>query len=464
MQSFLARHRDQIQGVLSGFDRVLFRGTLRSISYVEGLDKWLGYHHILYRDFGPFAQWLSDRLKAHAQQVARKAGRPYVYLAGTRESKEAIAARVAERDGITRGLVCVLAAVEPCQTFALRKERATKTVRLISTERKCLHLYYYYQDREFGLMHVRVQSWLPMSIQVCVNGREYLARRMERAGIGYEQQDNGFTWIEDVPRAQRLLAALERRDWERYLRPWGHRVNPWLAAREGLDLKDYYWTARQTEYATDIMFTSPAALAAIYPALQQHAMQAFQAPDVLRFLGRRIKPRRFGGEVRSELATRTEGTRVKHWVEENSIKMYDKQGSVLRIETTINNPRRFKGRRRTTRVGHHPQAWLRLRKSVADLARRAEVSCAANERYLDALGVVGVSTPTRHLLDPVSRPIVRQGQRYRALRPIADDSRMLALLLSGQFHVQGFRNRDLRPHLFPDSEASPPCVVGPPAE
>jgi len=455
MQTFLARHGDRVQGVLSGFDRVLFRGTLRSISYVTGMDKWLGYHHVLYKDFGGFAEWISQRLKAHAHRVAQRHGRPYIYLASAAQSKEAYAARIADQDGVTSGLVCVLAAVEPCQTFALRKEPATKTVHLVSTERKCLHLYFYYQDREFGLMHVRLQTWLPMTMQVCVNGREYLARRLERAGIGYEQRDNCFVWIADVPRAQRMLHDLHRRDWVRYLSTWARRMNPWLDPREGLDLHGYYWTFRQSEYATDLMFRRPEDLAALYPALLQHAIQVFGATDVLRFLGRHTTCR-FRGEVTSDLGFRHEGTRIKHRVEENAIKMYDKHGSVLRIETTINNPRRFKVRRRTTRAGHRQLGWLPMRKSVADLARRVEVSSAANERYVEALGVVGAPAPTRHLLDPVSRPIVRQGRRYRALRPIAaDDSRVLAILAEGQFHVQGFRNRDVRQRLSPGRPTTP---------
>jgi len=90
--------------------------------------------------------------------------------------------------------------------------------------RKCSFLYYYYMDREFGFMHVRVQTWLPFTIQVCINGREYLARRMDRAGIAYRQRDNCFTWIEDVPRAQRMMDDLERRRWPRVLNVWARRV------------------------------------------------------------------------------------------------------------------------------------------------------------------------------------------------------------------------------------------------
>jgi hypothetical protein len=183
MKRFLERHRDRITGTLSGFDRMLFRGTLRSITYVKGLEIFLYSQHVRMKDFSQYVVSLSERLVEHAKQLASKAGRPYVYLPSSKDSKEELALQIAERDSIKQGLIVVFACVEPCQSFDLRKDRATKHLKLVAKERKCQHLYFYYLDREFGLMHVRLQSWLPFSIQVCVNGREWLARQMDRAGI-----------------------------------------------------------------------------------------------------------------------------------------------------------------------------------------------------------------------------------------------------------------------------------------
>ncbi len=456
MERFLDRHRPNIVGVLSGFDRILFRGSLRSLSYVNGMSKFLSSHGVLLKDFGPFASRVSGRLKERSQQVAEAAGRPWVYIESPKVSKEDIARRIAERDDIREGLICVLSCVEPCQTYAIRRDRQNRRLELVPARRKCAFLYYYYLDREFGFMHVRVQTWLPFTIQVCINGREYLARRMDRAGIAYHQCDNCFTWIEDVPRAQRMLEDLERRRWPRVLNALARRVNPWLDGRTELDLYGYYWTMRQGELATDVMFRGAASLQAVYPRLTDHAIRHFASQDVLRFLGRRTNVR-FNGEVVSDLRVRPEGVRIKHWVEENSIKMYDKQGSVLRIETTINNPGRFKVRRQVTRQGRRVVAWAALRKGVIDIGRRAEISRAANERYLEALAVVGEPSVTHHVLDPVSRRVTRDGRPYRALRPITpEDSRLFEVVLRGEFAIRGFENRDLRKHLLPASDRMGP--------
>jgi hypothetical protein len=281
----------------------------------------------------------------HAKEMASKLERPYEYLPSSKTSKEELALQIMDRDGIKQGLICVFACVEPCQSFDLKKDRVAKHLKLVSKERKCLHLYFYYLDREFGLMHVRLQTWLPFTIQICLNGREWLARQMDRAGIGYVQRDNCFTQIANLKRAQKLMDRLTTRNWNRFLDALGQKVNPWLHPRTGLDVRSYYWSVRQMEYATDVMFTSAESLAELYPLLLRHAMFQLGSEEVMRFLQRRTD-KRFAGEVSSDLQRRLEGIRVKHRVEENSIKMYDKQGSVLRIETTINNPRRFRVRRK----------------------------------------------------------------------------------------------------------------------
>lgn len=446
MDGFIQRHQQDVIGVVSGFDRMRFRGTLRSISYAKGVDRFLGAVGIRYEHFKDYVLGLSQALIDHAERVAREAGRPFEYCARSSEDKQAEALRIAERDGITQGLVCILRCVEPCMSFSIRRDRQG-VVGLRAEQRKCLHLYYYYLDREFGLMHVRVATWLPFGIHVCLNGREYLARRMRKAGIAFEQRDNCFVWIADPARAQQMLSDLEERNWERWLRMLSVRVNPLLGKNGGLDLHPYYWSICESEYATDIMFRDAGALAKVYPALVDHAIKRFDSRDVLRFLGHRTNSR-FNGEVSTSRLTRHEGVRVKHWLQENSIKMYDKQGSVLRVETTINNARRFKVRKMTVWKGVRRLRWIPMRHAVADLDRRVEISRAANERYLEALAVVEEPSPARELLDGVSRPVTKDARPYRALRPISpQEAAVFAAVLGGQFALKGFTNRDLRQRL-----------------
>lgn len=449
MERFVTRHEDRIAGILTGFDRMRFRGTLRGISYVKGIEIWLSRSSILLKDFGVFAAEQSARLKAHAETLAQTTGRPFEYLASSATSKEDRARAIMARDGITDGLIAIFSCVEACRSFTVRKDRAHKRLQVVRGERRCLHLYFYYCDRDFGLMHIRLQTWLPFTIQICVNGRAWVAQHLRRLGSGFEPADNCFLALEDPALAQRLLTQLETRPWTSLLRRFAARVNPLLRP---LQLRPYYWSLDESEYATDLLFHDRARLQALYPALVQHAFQHFRSPDVLRFLGRRHHPTQSTGEVTTQVVARVEGVRVKHWVEENSLKMYDKHGQVLRIETTINHPRRFKVYRATGR-GSKPQ-WVRLRKGIADIPRRVELSRAANARYLDALSVVGLPTPVSHVLDPVTARRIVDGRPYRALRPIApDESALFAHLLDGRFALDGLRAADVRRHLCPREPA-----------
>jgi len=454
MKDFVMRHKDRITGVLSGFDRLLFKGTLRSISYVDGLTKFMNVKHILLKDFGEFASNCTQQLVTHAKQLAQGAGRPYVYLNSSSISKEKRAREIAKKDNIRKGLIGVLGCVERCQSFNVHRNPDTKQLELVPDPRKGLFLYFYFMDREFGLMHIRLQSWIPFQVQVCINGRSYLARQMDRERITYVRDENCFLHISDLPRAQALLDRLNRRNWPKTLSRITEPVNP-LFDGPLKDVFGYYWSIRESEVATDIMFKSRGDLQEVYPALCDHAGTRFSSRDVMRFLSGKS-----GGSFADEVVTskkeRYDGVRIKHSVNENSIKMYDKKGCILRIETTINNPRRFRVLRRTVKNGKSALAWQKMRQGVSDTRRRVEISLAANMRYLEALSVVGVPTLSHRILDPVSKRTRRGRYTYRGLRPISPEETMLfQAIMHGEHLLHGFTNRQLRNHLFPQAAKTP---------
>lgn len=444
MERFVKRHQDRIRGIIAGLDRVLFRGTLRSISYVRGMQGYLASRRILYKDYGAFACAVTERLRETAKQWAQQQGRPYYWLESSRISKENFARSIAERDGVREGLICVLGAMEPCRTIRVGRNRERQRLELREQSSKCSFLYFYFLDPQFGFLHVRLQTWLPCPIQVCVNGREWLARQLDRAGIEYTRQRNCFTHIARLSRAQQLMEELTQMNWKNQLNCWATTMWGWIQGLLGADLRGYYWSVRESEYATDVMFDQAADLQAIYPRLVEHGIQCFHSEDVLRFLGHR-QPGLFRGRVETSLRKRCEGVRLKHFVDENSLKMYDKAGSVLRVETTINNPRRFKVRRMGVRQGQRSMAWQPLRKGVADLRRRVEICRGANRRYLEALAAVDEDRSVSRVLDPVSQPLCRKNRRYRALRPLSpEESQRCSLLLRGEWLIEGFRNKSLQ--------------------
>lgn len=449
MKRFVARFDPLVSGVLSGFDRLVFRGCLMPLMRPRGIHDFLGKADIRLLDFGKYAEKTNKQIQTAALSAAREANRPVQYLTSSRGSKEEMARDLLAKHPTGDGIICAFSVVEPCRSFEYHKSASERDRGLRLINRKCLHVYQYRNHPVFGAMSARIQTWFPFNVQICMNGREWLGRQLTEAGIGFRRYDNCFPAVDDVPRAAALLASQLTTEWPTVLKEIARWLNPLHDEIFAAFPMDYYWSAYQTEWATDVMFRDPASLASLYPALVIHAMRHFQSADVMRFLADKA-PGNFIGEIVSSFKDRVEGVRVKHWVNGNSVKMYDKGGSILRVETTMANPADFKVLRPRRDEPEAKPEWLPLRKGVADLHRRAEVSQRSNERYLDALSVVDDSTPLGTLLDAVAGPATWHDKRVRALRiGDPDDIALLAAISRGEFVTAGFRNRDIRLLLHP---------------
>jgi len=462
MRTFLQRHASRVIGVLNGFDRLRVRGTLRQLAHSGGMMEFLFRTKVLLKDLKGYVASVTDRVREAAETMAEQEGRPVKYLASSATDKEAIARKIAAADGIEQGLVCVLRCVELGQSYAVRGNRQAQRLELHGELRKCLHYYFYFQHPRFGWMYARLQTWFPFTMHMGLNGREWLCRELDLAGIEYRRRENCLVQVADIPRAQWLLNHQLRLNWPRRLDEIARQIHPrleqlvapWPSIR-------YYWSLEESEWATDVMFRSPSALAELYPRLVQHAMSHVGSREVLRFLGRKTPQHggpcygTFQGEVTSDLRQRPEGMRVKHRLNGNSIKMYDKQGSVLRVETTITDPHDIKVYRAKEGDPGGAKDWRILRKGVADTHRRAQVCQAANTRYLDSLASVEQTTVLAKLTEPLCRPAQLRGQRVRALNPLsAADATLLEAVNRGEFQINGFRNRDLQPLLYGPSPSS----------
>ena len=328
---------------MSGFDRVLFRGSLRRLNHSKGMKWYLVENNILCKHY-------EDHVKAVSQKVKKAALEPfqqqnllvkYVY---SRDEKEKIARAFAAERGITEGDVCALSTMEMAPTF--QHDKTDMVIR----PRPCLTIYHYRIDPEFGWMHARMQTWFPFCIHVCINGREWLSRRMDREGLRYFRQDNCFPWVEDVARAQQLFQEQLAVNWTERLQPFAQRLNPLHEEIFRNYPASYYWTGYQCEWATDIMFR-PGTLARLAPLLLQHGMLSFSSPDVLKFLGHRINvsgqiPGNYEGELTTDFKSRASGDLVKYRIDGNSLKGYGKAstpvGDLFRVETLTQNPEVFK--------------------------------------------------------------------------------------------------------------------------
>jgi len=452
---FVTQHAADVIGVLSGFDRLRLMATLRPLYQPSLMQRYLIRAGVLLKDFAAFAAGWTERVRAAAQQLAEQSGRPLRYLPGSSERKELLARDQARRDGLTRGLIGIWSVVEPCLTYFVRKDRPQKKLVLRLEPGKCLHYYFYFLHEQLGLLHLRLQTWFPFAIHLCINGRHWLARQLDQAGIDYVQRDNCFTWLADPSQAQTLARQQLQSCWPALLQPLIEQCHPHAPELCRPLALSYYWSVSESEYATDVMFKSPAALARLYPALVHQGIKHFGSTDVLRFLGHKVQANgrvhgNHRGEILSSLKHRPEGLRLKHQANGNSIKLYDKQGSLLRVETTLNRPHQFRVYRASERDPQQKKRWQVLRKSVGDLHRRAEICEAINGRYLEALASVRAGRSAGEVARAVCQPIRKDGRRYRALNPWSpQDAALLEVIHRGQWTVSGFRNRDVRAALYP---------------
>ncbi len=443
MNPILEQFQDKINGIFSFFDRMIIKGHIRQFFSTSGKGFFLSEQDVLLKDFSAYASQVTADIVSHAENMAAAQNRPLVYLASSMEPKEQTALRILQEQPVEEGLICILSVVECCQTLQPRKHD-NGLLSLDCVNRKCKYYYFYYLDRHFGFMHVKLQTWFPFLIQVYINGREMMKHVFDENGISYRMYDNSFFEISDIQKAQELADRFDSKSLCRQLDLFAHKVNPYLDTIERTFHQGYYWCVDQCEYAADVMFKSREALEDIYPSLVGHAFYDFRCTDVFSFLGRKLDPK-FQGEAVSDYRRRPEGWRIKFKMKSNSIKMYDKF-SCLRAEVTINDPREFKVYKDVRhRDGTTSKRWVPMGKSIANLYRYAEVSKAANLRFLDSLcNVVPARSIEKDVNGVCGKRTVR-GRTYTGYNVWEPETfRLFEAISDGRYLLRGFTNREIR--------------------
>jgi hypothetical protein len=443
--TFLVKFASVISWALSCFDRVIFKGHL-PISRPYEIENFVDYVLKMRRaDFmETVAPHWSNRLVQYAKGFAKKAGRLYEYHQGEID-KDAWAKEQIETHRLRDGLVGVLCVMETCSTFKLGYAEGRPA--LVAKKVPVRVLYYYFLDRDLGLMHVRLQSWAPFTCQVYVNGHDFVARKLRQQGLDFEQIDNAFVKLADPRKTQRIADRFAKRPWPKLLEAYARRVNPLL--KKELKGLTHYWVIDQAEFATDVLFAGKNALAGLFLRLLEFAVLTFSPKKVFHYLGRKWHEK-FDGEVQTHYkSVREPGACVKHFMRNNWLKMYDKLGLLLRIEMVINQPGEFKVLRECRhRDGSTSLGWYPMCKGVGNFHHYQSHALACNLRYLDALAAVEDPTPAYADLRTLTEPERIQGRSYAGFNPAREEeARLFAAVLEGDHIAQGFRNKDIRQKL-----------------
>jgi hypothetical protein len=435
------RHSQQIAGVLSCYDRVIVQGTLPVFCYAEGMTAYLTKRRMRIFDFVQFAQPLTEAIKSNAEQVAAANGLTIDYVRKKNFRKEDKVKAVLKERGTQPGLVWIFSALEPCTTYQPWHDKQSGRTYLRYDDGKCLHYYFYFIDKDLGLCYLRVPTWCPFRLQFYCNGHNWLARQLDRRKIRYTLLDNAFTAIENWAAAQALADSWDARFLHRKLDKFSTLYCPILKQIE----EAYHWSLDEAEYATDLVFRRQADLQAIYGNLIRTAVHAVKPDDIATFLGKKLN-----GNCQDEMGNRynvrIEGTRVRHNMGMASIKMYDKFGQILRIETTAKDISFFKHYRKVEqRNGQSVMKFAPMKKTIYSLGALREALDASNRRYLEFLSAIDDPSNGIHKLNKITQTIHEQTRSYRGFNFFdADDEALFLALARGEFTISGVQNKALR--------------------
>jgi hypothetical protein len=441
VQMLTERYRDRLHGVLSCYDRIVITGTLPGVCYAAGMTSFLNARGIRIFDYARFAEPLRDRIRSRAQEACERAGLQIEHINKPYIRKEEVVAKVLARRGDHAGLVHVISAMEACESYKPWHDKGSGKTYLKPDSGKCLHYYFYFIDEKLGLCYLRVPTWCPFRLQFYCNGHSWLASKLAAAGIEFGLADNAFVRLADIDRAQALADALKPEELHRRLDRYAKCLCPVLDVFG----QNYHWSLMQVEYATDLIFRSEAALKPLYEQLSRQAVLAVKAEQVASFLGKKITPQ-LAQELGSRFATRIEGTCIKHRLGKTGVKMYDKFGRVLRLETTTNDVSFFKHHRKVEhKDGHTTREIAALKKTIYSLIDLRQILLGCNRRYLEFLSALEDSSNGQRELARLSEPKHDGERSIKGLNFFArTEQALLRALQRAEFNIRGVRRAELK--------------------
>jgi DNA-binding PadR family transcriptional regulator len=439
MQPFTEQLHDHIKFSYSSFDRVLLRGYLPGL-FIEGsvirLLRNLGFSN----HSNGVLRTLTNQFNAHIVKLTSSLDIKIHWWGEPEKQKYHSKINFVEEHYNTlltgannkSKVVCIIKAVENVRTFA-NKEVMTKAgkkfTKMYSCHKFVSQYYVYIKDEELGLCYLKLSSYLPFPCEFYMNGHNYLRQQFDKLGFDYKMKDNSFVEVSDV----KLLECLVK-DFQPSIAL--KRIDRWMDLFFRFDkgskstrskLLSHQWYTYQTEVSLNVIFKSVKFLNNYFGRIL-HKHHTIGLPDRLTEI--------FGLSKVVKTSKTTQRTYhvqacIKHWLEKNSIKCYNKGGCLLRVETTINNP---------------DLPGLKLKKPACNLQAYYWYGYSCNSRYLNTLSNIDLSSISSEVFDKYQQTFVTE----KGLKVPAPDLRkqsqldLIDILLSSNYHVFGFRNKDIR--------------------
>lgn len=445
------RYGNELDGVLSCYDRIVITGSLLPLCYAQGMTHYLYQQGIRIFDYAKFAEPLRERIRENAEALAEANGVKIEFIRKKDFRKENRIQKILKERGKQPGLVHIFGAMEACSSYRPWHDKATGKTYLKPDSSKCMTYYFYFMDKQLGLCYLRVPTWCPFRLQFYFNGYNWLANKLKERGIAYEMLDNAFIHIADYATANQLANEFDVEILHQRLDEFAQQYCPIVT-----DLSlHYHWSIMQTEYATDLVFKSRDALQAFYPHLLESLTHAVKPADIATFLGRKLNGN-YQGEMGNRFNKRWLGTRIKHQMGSVSIKMYDKFRFILRIETTVNKVSFFQHYRKVQhRDGSTTTRWAPMKKTIHSLPALRELLSAANQRYLKFISSIATPQVGVEKLHKLAETKTENQHPHKGFNLFSEeDTCLFRTLLQGEFFISGFTNKQLRTQYLSDKSAS----------
>jgi len=378
---------------------------------------------------------IHDRFVAAVHEFASRHQIPVVPFESGQD-KDAIVANYRARFTRPDGVVILGVAQEKMRSFKAHKQAGPGKKVTFDFSRQPVavnHYSFYVHDAEWGPAFLKIGTYLPYPVQLCLNGHEWVKQHLRRERVQFESLDNGFLSCADPVVLQATCDALGPADVQGFFDRWSHRL-PWpMTAEDRGAGYDHRVTINQLEVSLTHVFDRPVQGRQFFEAVIRENLDLGR-PDRVRLLfplrlTRATPPPPFGYRTRIIMNGVQPSLHIEY--KSSHAKQYFKEHRALRTEFTINNPRDF---------------WVR--KGLSNLLHLRDLGQQVNRKLLEVERVSHHCVLTQDALDRLQQPTIVAGQRISAIR--FGDPRVMAVLqaLCGFTHLpRGFRNRDLRPHV-----------------
>lgn len=346
------------------------------------------------------------------------------------QRKDDIVAEYRSQYGQAEGVVVIGIAQEKAYAFKASKRTQGKMVGFDYSRQSVFvnHYYFYIQDKDFGPAFIKVCSYAPYAVKVCINGHEWAKQQASQRGLAFEALDNGFLSCADPAALQAICDELGPEQIQAFFEKWQARL-PWRLTPDDQQAGfQYRLSVWQAEFSRTQVFTDSTQGRQWFEAVIRDNLDVGR-PDRIQLVFERRVTKATPGLFRTRVVQEGVSPSLHAYYKRTHVKQYFKEHRALRTETTINNTKDFG-----------------VNKDIANLPFLQQLGRQINRRLLDAQHVSFASVlSAQSLLRIVQPSVTADGQRAPALR--LGEPRVMALLnaLTSFAHIpHGLTNRSLR--------------------